>query len=304
MAQCPFSFMFFAPSFFRAIGRLPLWAVHRIGALAGAMVHLASPTYRKRVYANLSLALGNEKAQSLRWPVAFETGKQAFEFIWVLKRSRENVLSHVRQVTGDQWVLKAKAEGAGILYLTPHLGCFEIAAQYLADRFGPLTVLFREPRKAVLAPLMAEGRNRPPMQAVPADLSGVRQLMKALRAGNAIGMLPDQAPAKGEGVWADFFGRPAWTMTLASRLAEQPKTCVILVWVERLSDAQGYAVHLSPGPVLLGDSVKSKAETLNQAIEQLILQKPDQYLWGYNRYKCPPGVLPPDVSPTQEPPPC
>jgi Kdo2-lipid IVA lauroyltransferase/acyltransferase len=278
---------------FRAIARLPLRAVHGLGAFAGLCVFLASSAYRQRVQANLAQALGPERARVLRWAVARETGKQALEFVWVLQRPREEVLACVRGLSGEEWVTQARAQGQGIVYLTPHLGCFEIAAQYLAHRFGPLTVLFRPPRKAILAPLMQEGRNRPPMQAVPADLSGVRQLMKALRAGDAIGLLPDQAPAKGEGVWADFFGKPAWTMTLAARLAEQPRACLLLVWVERLPKAQGYKVHLSKAPPPPEGSPADKALWINAAIEGLIRQKPEQYLWGYNRYKCPPGVSPP-----------
>ena len=103
--------------------------------------------------------------------------------------------------------------------------------------------------------------------------------MQALKKGEAIGILPDQIPAAGEGEWADFFGKPAYTMTLASRLAEKTGATVIMAFGERLADGQGYRIHLT--------KVESIAtpDLLNQAIEQQIKQKPEQYLWRYNRYK-------------------
>ena len=113
------------------------------------------------------------------------------------------------------------AQGRGIVFLTPHLGCFEVTAQAYAERcgaLGPMTVLYRPARKAVAARLVDAARARPGLATAPATLAGVRQMMRALRRGEAVGLLPDQVPPEGMGVWAPFFGRPAYTMTLAARL--------------------------------------------------------------------------------------
>mgnify|MGYP000046428973 FL=1 len=173
---------------------------------------------------------------------------------------------------------EALTKGKGLIFLTPHLGCFEITSIYYASHH-PITVLFRPPKKSWLAPLIDSGRVKGQVKLAPANAQGVRALMQALKRGEAIGILPDQIPAAGEGEWADFFGKPAYTMTLAGKLAEKTGATVIMAFGERLTDGQGYRIHLTKVESI------ATAGLLNQAIEQQIKQKPEQYLWRYNRYK-------------------
>ena len=126
----------------------------------------------------------------------------------------------------------------------------------------------------------------------PADVSGVRSLIKALKRNQAVGMLPDQAPKTGEGVWLPFFGRPAYTMTLAARLTETGAV-PLLAWGERLPGGQGFRLHFSPPFAAIEGDTLTRAACINREMERLILQKPEQYLWGYNRYKHPGGAEPP-----------
>ena len=187
--------------------------------------------------------------------------------------------------------MDAYASGKGVLFLTPHMGCFEITAQALALRFsgqyGPLTVLYRPARHAGLAEVMDLARQRPGLEAVPTTLSGVRQMIKALRSGRAVGLLPDQVPPEGMGQWAPFFGKPAYTMTLAARLALQTGARVVLIWGERLSWGRGYRLHTQPLGYALSDDLDTAVVQINQAMEGLIGQCPAQYIWGYARYKKP-----------------
>ena len=108
-----------------------------------------------------------------------------------------------------------------------------------------------------------------------------------------VGMLPDQAPKTGEGAWLKFFGRYAYTMTLAARLTETGAAS-LLTWGERLPGGRGYRVHFQPPQNPLAGSTVDRAQQINSEIELLIQQCPTQYLWGYNRYKRPGGAeLPP-----------
>jgi KDO2-lipid IV(A) lauroyltransferase len=120
-------------------------------------------------------------------------------------------------------------------------------------------------------------------------------LLKALKRGEAVGMLPDQAPKVGEGRWMDFFGRPAYTMTLAARLTESG-AAVIMVWAERLPGGAGYHFHLQRPTQSITGTTETRAQQISHEIEHLIRQCPEQYLWGYNRYKRPRGVEAPPES--------
>ncbi|MCL2875645.1 MAG: lysophospholipid acyltransferase family protein [Betaproteobacteria bacterium] len=280
---------------FRLFARLPLSCLYRLGGVGGWLVYLCSPTYRRRLRANLTQAMGEPSRKLLHRAIA-ETGRQALEICWIWLRPLNTVLAQVKAVYGLELVETARLDGAGILFVTPHLGCFELAAHYCAHAGGaPLTVLFRPPRFRALEPLMQAGRIRGLVKTAAADLAGVRQLLKALRMHDMVGILPDQTPQAGEGVWADFFGRPAWTMTLGARLAEVEGVRTIYVWVERLPRGQGYAVHYSLPAQPCEGGLAMRCAAMNREIERLIRQRPEQYLWAYNRYKQPRDVPAPET---------
>ena len=163
-------------------------------------------------------------------------------------------------------------------------------ASVLAERFGaqqPITALYRPAKQAWLAEMMKNARNRPGMLTSPATLSGVRQMLRALKSGQTVGLLPDQVPPEGMGQWTPFFGKPAYTMTLAARLALQTGAQVVLIWGERLPWGRGYRLHTEPLGHPLSDDLDVAVVQINQAMERLVLARPDQYLWGYARYKAP-----------------
>ncbi len=276
----------------RLLAILPLALLHGLGAISGWIVYLVSPRYRRCLSANLRAA-GFTETALLHHAIA-EAGKGLLELPAIWLRPHETVARWVTEVTGWDLVEAALARRRGIIFLTPHLGCFEITAQYYAWRapaYAPITALYRPPKKKAVEPLMLAGRNRRNLRLASADLKGVRLLRRALKQGEAIGILPDQAPGLGEGEWAEFFGRPAYTMILAGRLAEASGARTILAYAERLPRGRGYHLHLAPMPAPLAG--ESPARALNRAIEGLIRRCPAQYGWGYNRYKVPAGVQAP-----------
>ena len=143
---------------------------------------------------------------------------------------------------------------------------------------------------------MRAGRDRMQIRSEPATMSGIRAMLKALRRGEAIGLLPDQVPDPGrggEGAWADFFGRPAYTITLVQKFAKTTKALVVMIACVRLPNAQGYRLIFSPLDAF-SENPEAAARALNAAVEAAIALAPDQYLWSYNRYKVPGGLTTPN----------
>jgi KDO2-lipid IV(A) lauroyltransferase len=276
----------------RLISRLPLGLVHLLGGWLGRLIYLLSPTYRRHLGENMAQA-GIEP--TMRGAAVAEAGKQMLELSRIWLRTLEDAKAQVVEAEGWEHVVAAQAAGKGIIFLTPHLGCFEITAQYYAA-FGDITVLYREPRQAAIRELILTGRKREHLHLAPADVSGVRSLIKALRKGQAVGMLPDQAPKVGEGLWLNFFGRPAYTMTLAARLTETGATS-LMAWGERLPGGRGYRLHIRPPLKSFEGATVDRAQQINLEIEALVRECPTQYLWGYNRYKHPGGAEPPPSAP-------
>jgi Kdo2-lipid IVA lauroyltransferase/acyltransferase len=279
----------------RLVAALPLRAVHAIGGFLGRIVYLLSPTYRRRTDENLARA-GYDDPALCREAVA-GAGRQGLETPWVWKRPRADLVPLI-EVADQALVDESLADGRPVMFLPPHLGCFEVTAQFYAAcrpeaKTRPMTVLYRIPRKSILRPLVESGRAADGLLLAPAEMRGVRMLMKAMKERQVVGILPDQVPSRGEGVWAPFFGRWAYTMTLPARLARQFDAIVLFVYGERLPRGAGYRIHLRRlTETLTGDPVHDAA-VMNRGLEALIRDCPTQYLWGYNRYKVPAGAEPP-----------
>lgn len=279
---------------FDAMARLPLSVLHRMGALLGWAIYLVSGRYATRLRENLShagLAQPESELRRVLHANIREAGKGVMELPWVWRRSLDEVVGSVRHCHGWECVETAYAQGKGVIMLTPHLGCFEVISLYVANRL-PMTSMYRPPRWKFLDTLMHQGRARGQMKLVPTDLGGVRQLFKALKRGEVIGVLPDQVPGNGDGEWVSFFGRPAYTMTLIGRLFESSGAPMVMCRCERLPDGDGYALHFAP---LDFDQTTSIPRQMSAALEEAIRSCPEQYLWSYNRYKVPRGVLPPSA---------
>jgi KDO2-lipid IV(A) lauroyltransferase len=272
----------------RLAARLPLPLAHAVGVVLGWMIYMASPRLRRYLRENLERA-GFPDAKTRHAAIA-ETGKSLSELpaIWLLPQERSARM--VASIDGWHWIEQAMDARRGAVLLTPHLGCWEITAQYFTRHY-PLTVMYRPPKVRSLERWMSAGRNRERLTSVPADVSGVRALYRALKRGEAIGMLPDQVPGRGEGEWTRFFGRLAYTMTLAMRMAQTAHVPVLVAYAERLPNGKGYRIHVEPLPEPLPG--ETPVRLMNRALEALIRRCPAQYLWAYNRYKVPAGVAAP-----------
>jgi Kdo2-lipid IVA lauroyltransferase/acyltransferase len=286
-----------SPTLLAWLARRRLRALHAAGAVLGWIAYAASGVYRRRLVANAARA-GLSTAERRR-SVA-EAGKMVMELPRLWLRPHDEPLADPVAWQGDALIEAALARGRGLMLLTAHLGAFEVAAQAYAERWGarqPMTALYRPARQPWLRQMMERSRSRPGLLTAPASLAGVRQLMRALKAGQTLGMLPDQVPPAGLGVWAPFHGQAAYTMTLASKLAAQSGCELLLITVRRRPRGGGYDIHVDPLPEPLpapaafaGDDAAwalAAATVLNRAMQWQIAQLPSQYLWGYHRFKQP-----------------
>ena len=280
---------------FRMLARLPLPLNHALGALVGRLVFRLSPRYRHRLLDNVRESRVVPAADTMRLARAnaAEIGKGATEMAWALFRA-EDAVARVTERTGWETVERLRREGRPILFVTPHLGSYDIAGRYLWKHL-PILAMYRPHKIGWIDALLREGRNRGAApdgtNVAPATMAGVRMVLKHLRRGGCTVLLPDQVPGRGEGEWVEFFGRPAYTMTLAARLVQQTGAALLLIWGERLPGGQGFVVHVLPAPEIAKEaSAEDAATTINTAMESVIRRAPGQYMWGYHRYKEPRGL--------------
>jgi KDO2-lipid IV(A) lauroyltransferase len=264
---------------------LPLKIIHLIGGLLGKFFHLLKPDIQRTLINNITNSrifpdsTENQKAidENIR-----EMGKFVVESLAIWGSSQQKTLRWIRQVNNFELIEAALQSNHGIIFLTPHIGAFELASIFYAAT-NPITVLYRPFRKKCLEKLIKNGRNKGYTNLVPTDKSGVKSLLLALKRGEAIGILPDQIASKGVGEWANFFNKPAYTMTLINKLSTKTKAAIIMAVVERLPNSQGFDIHLE----LIDPCSIENATGLNLALEKQIKKFPTQYMWNYDRYKQP-----------------
>lgn len=269
---------------------LPLAVVQAIGASLGVLAYVGSKHYRSLFRPQYEAVVIARGLPFKLWAAVRASGMLFSDSLWIWRNPKKAL----KLVEVQNWDLVEAAinEGHGLVMLTPHLGGFEIIPRVLAQHF-PATILYRPSRQEWLNEVVEEGRAYPNMHFVPTNLNGVRQMTRALTRGEAIGILPDQVPSGGEGVWVPFFGRPAYTTPLPARLANRNNTPVVMFTAKRKGLGKGWlmqATRLEP----LSEDATISAEELNVAIENAVLVAPEQFIWSYNRYKHPAGAeLPP-----------
>ena len=270
------------------LASLPLRVLHAVGRLIGKIIYRLPGKYRDRFRANAAQAGYTDEAFLVR--AAGESGAMFMELprVWL----RNEACLKLAHNIDEPMMQEVMAENRGILFLQPHLGGFELAARHRAKTLN-LTVMFRPPRKAFLLPIVEMVRNRSGIHTVPANLKGVRSFYRILREKRAVGMLPDQVPSRGDGVWAPFFGKMAYTVSLPGKLAEASNAVMLVVGCKRLPKGKGWEIFMERVPEPLPESQEDQAALVNQIMESMIRRFPEQYMWGYNRFKLPKGVAPP-----------
>jgi Kdo2-lipid IVA lauroyltransferase/acyltransferase len=270
------------------LSRLPLPLLHRLGRGLGWLLFIIDNDLRRTANTNIRHCFAELSAQQQQQLVAKtlqQTAMAAFEAGKLWLRPAEQVLPLVTKVSGQELVEQALATGKGLILAGPHFGAWEMVGIY-ASRHWSMTSLYRPPRQAALGKLMREGRERVGATLVPLDGSGIRVLYKALSRGELTAILPDQDPDLASGIFAPFFGVPANTMTLLSRLASKSGATVLIAYAERLPQGTGYHLHFKETAAGIADKDATKAVlSLNHAIEDCVRQCPEQYQWTYKRFK-------------------
>jgi Kdo2-lipid IVA lauroyltransferase/acyltransferase len=275
----------------RSLSLLPLPVLHALGIALGWLIWLWPGRHQDRLRENLAHSGLTQGHPGLLRQVIHETGKSLLEVPAIWLRPQEKVIRLVRDTPGLHHFEQALQTGRGVVVVAPHIGCFEIINQFIAAR-QPFTAMYKPARKPLVDAIMRQGRERGQARLVPTDRSGVKALLGALRRGEAIGVLPDQVATQGDGVWAPFFGRWAYTPTMTVRLIQSTGAIPLMAYAKRLSWGRGYRIHFDPLAAPLPQDRLQAAAALNREVERVAKKHPAQYMWSYARYKRPGGAEP------------
>ncbi|TVQ33454.1 MAG: lipid A biosynthesis acyltransferase [Wenzhouxiangella sp.] len=288
--------LFLARSLIRMLSWLPLRLCHALALPLGWLLDRLPLRKQAVIDTHLALAfpeldaLARRRLRRAHW---VEMARLALEMGAVWHWSERRLLRHIVAVEGWEHVAEASARGQGFLLVGAHLGNWEILSLYVSLRL-PMTCLYKAPANARVDALLTDSRQRFGGRLVASGSPAMRELLKALRAGGGIGLLADQQPKQGEGVFAPLFGVPALTMTLVNRLARRTGCAVLLASTRRLSGGRGWTIRFEPAGDRIADEDPATANSiLHRWLEARIREAPAQYLWSYKRF----SIRPPDASP-------
>ena len=279
---------------FQIAAALPLPVLHGLGNALGWVMYGVLGKERRRIRRHLRQAgLPHGWRDVLR--VCQETVKSGLELPVAFFRQPEKIVALFPEMHGWQHIQAALNAGEGLLLITPHIGSYDLAGRYISEQLPfALTAMYKPPKIKMFDAIMQAGRVRGKGRTAPTNLQGVKQIMKALRAGEATIVLPDHVPNPlegGEGVWVDFFGKPAYTMTLAGKLAQVKNVRALCFVGERLPNGRGFALHIAPISGCFNGDRAHDAALINRNVEYWVRRFPSQYLFAYNRYKHPVGAV-------------
>lgn len=271
----------------RLFGLLPLALARGLGAAVGRLIWLAKTQQVLVTQRNIHLCLPELSAveqAALAKSSIIETGKLAFESAVVWRLGAQQLDQFIVKISGLDHVKTLQAEHKGLLILGPHLGNWEVLGRYITC-LGKVVSMFQPPKMAKLGELIRHCRESSGAHLVATDRRGLTAVLSALKKGHISGVLPDQTPKdEVSGIFAPFFNTPAFTMTLAQRLAQHANCKVVFAYAKRVSS--GFEIVFVPAPDEIYSADTSIAvSALNAGVERCVRAVPEQYQWEYKRFK-------------------
>ncbi len=270
----------------RLFSRTPLPFNHWLGRQLGRLVWWLDGRERRVALANLAFCF---PGRDPRWrrrtarAALMAMGEALLEAPRVWRMTPAALRARLDNPERLDEILAVYGEGRGLVIAAPHLGSWEYVGALIATGTA-MTNMFRPPKYPRVGRYIRQARARAGFALAPTDAGGVRQLSKALARGGCVGILPDQEPASGSGVFAPFFGRQAYTMMLLPRLVRKRRTPVFFVFAERLPGGR-YRLHCRRGGAALYDrDVATACAAMNAEVEALIRLRLDSYNWNYKRF--------------------
>jgi KDO2-lipid IV(A) lauroyltransferase len=279
----------------RTLALLPWSLLDALGAALGYGFWRADSRERRIARANIDYCLPDwsaDRRAQLERATLIHFGRIALEIAKVWFGSRAAFDRAIVAIEGEELMTVAAAEGRGVLLLAPHHGNWEVLGSYLG-RHHPFTAMYLPARDAAVDGVIRIARTRSGGAIAAANNSGVRAVLKALKQGGVVGMLPDQVPKQAGAEFAPFFCGQALTMTLAANLLQKTGARAVFGCAFRADDGRGFRIAFrAADPDIYSTDLVTSLAALNRGVEALILERPEQYQWEYKRFKAQPEGAP------------
>lgn len=292
MKNRPYRFLLYLAA--KALGFIfypvPLRIGVKIGALSGRIAYHILPKEREKTLAHLGIAFGKEKSEEeieeIAKNVFSNLGRNAFEWLNFPKLDKVWFDTYIT-AEGLERLREAEKKKRGIIVLASHFGNWEFLAAYLSHLGCHGAVIVRRIYIEQFNRLFLDMRRRIGNEVIYRDESPKRPL-KILKEGGFIGILPDQDTDSVEGVFVDFFGRPAYTPSGPVKFAMKTGAAMLPMFLIREGERFRFVVEKEVEMEISGDRERDiLVNTIKwmRVLEKYIRRYPDQWVWMHRRWK-------------------
>ncbi|WP_144392464.1 lysophospholipid acyltransferase family protein [Pleionea sediminis] len=281
---------FFVKSVARLVAILPFNFVRWLGWQFGRLLYWTRSRHFRTTIKNLDYCHLPELADSQQ-VIAREscrhTGAMVLESLWIWQRSNQDTLKLVVEVEGEALLKQAISQNNGVILTGPHFGNWELITLWVAQ-FYETSAIYRAAKLESIDQIIRKGRSKTGAKLITGERKNARKILTALKRNEVFVVLSDQEPEKGSGVYAPFFGRPAYTMTLPAKLIQKTGAALLTFDFKRVKG--GFKLTIGPADFASIHQLDELTfcRELNATIEQIIKKDLAQFEWGYKRFKTPP----------------
>ncbi|WP_168405305.1 lysophospholipid acyltransferase family protein [Acinetobacter indicus] len=275
-------------SLLKNFSKLPLRLIQVTARSVGWLLYVSNSSARRVTEINLKSAYPelseSERDQLTKRSLKSQCMTYA-ESVKIWGSAPEFALEQIKVVYGEDIFLDALQNPNGTLAVVPHFGTWELMNAWVNLHTAPV-IMYKPSKNPDVDRFMLEARQRLNATLVPTDETGVRALFKHLKQGGFAAILPDHVPKESGGIYSPFFGQNALSSTLLSKLAAKTQCSVIGLSCLRREDLNGFELHVQTlSAEINAKDLQLSVDTLNKEMERMINVAPEQYLWGYKRFR-------------------
>ena len=232
--------------------------------------------------------LSDKEKHKLLRQTLIENGKTLIECFWLWRHPKQVLTSLLGKIENKHLLQQANQKSLGTIFVTPHFGSWEFIG-LLTAAHTDLFILYAPPKSKYIEQLSCKGRASTGGKVISTESLNIKTLIKHLKSGGSVGILPDQVPEGNGGTYSSFFGRKCYTSTLVCRLANKLKCPVVFCYALRTQDnfIHYNAHYFVADEKIYNEDINIATNALNTSIESFINTAPSQYIWGYKRFKRP-----------------
>jgi len=273
---------------FKIIALSPLWLLQNLALMIAFILNLFNSSIKRITSINIQLAYPDLSETAQRQLVSQSIRSQCLTYIEFIKcwgMPPSYSLALLKNINGAHVLTEALANKKGVIVVVPHFGCWELLNAWLNLYTEPM-IMYKPNKNKGINRYLLEAREKFNATLVPTDETGIRAIFKHLKQGGLTVILPDHLPKPSGGIYSNFFGQNTLSMTLVSKLAAKTQCNVIGLSCIRQPNLRYFDVHCQTlAEEILSKDLQCSVDSLNIAMQDIINQAPEQYIWSYKRFR-------------------